>query len=465
MKKYSLLKTIGISFLLVCILSWIISASSLSSGTITSLSKTVPVGLYDLSLLPIITLVSFFMYGLLFLAIGGFYGVLNKTGAYSELVSNVANKVKPKKFVIITIVLLSLLSSLTNLTPILFITVPFLVAILLKQGFNKISAFAATVGSILVGTIGTTYGVINAQIKYYFELSSSYELCTKIILLVMVTFLLIMYVIKKGIPKEENKKTKQKTKNEEIPLYQNINGTRKSLPLIIISVVMLLVSILFMYNWRISFGIKTFDNLYKSIHEFSINGYTLFGNIIGSSQGIGYITIYDLVIIIAVASLILGFTYRIKFSELFEAFINGSKEMIKPAIYATLSCILYAFIYYNGSGNFVNTIVNSLSQNNAAALMSKSAILSLFYNDFTNLIGYNASLFTSYDSTLLPTVGIVLQSVYGFVMLLAPTSVYLIGGLAFLNISYKEWFKYIWKYLLAILLVIIITCVIMFIFI
>ena len=57
MKKYSLLKTIGISFLLVCILSWIISASSLSSGTITSLSKTVPVGLYDLSLLPIITLV------------------------------------------------------------------------------------------------------------------------------------------------------------------------------------------------------------------------------------------------------------------------------------------------------------------------------------------------------------------------------------------------------------------------
>ena len=97
--------------------------------------------------------------------------------------------------------------------------------------------------------------------------------------------------------------------------------------------------------------------------------------------------------------------------------------------------------------------------------MSKSAILSLFYNDFTNLIGYNASLFTSYDSTLLPTVGIVLQSVYGFVMLLAPTSVYLIGGLAFLNISYKEWFKYIWKYLLAILLVIIITCVIMFIFI
>ena len=464
MKKYSLLKTIGISFLLVCILSWIISASSLSSGTITSLSKTIPVGLYDLSLLPIITLISFFMYGLLFLGIGGFYGVLNKTGAYSKLVSDIADKVKPKKFVIITIILLSLLSSLTNLTPILFIIVPFLVAILLKQGFNKISAFAATVGSILVGTIGTTYGIINAQIKYYFELSLSYELYTKIILLVMVTFLLIMYVIKKGIPIQD-KKGKQKIKNEEIPLYENINGTRKSLPLIIISIVMLLISILFMYNWRISFGIEFFDNLYKNIHEFSINGYTLFGNIIGSSQGIGYITIYDLVIILIITSLILGFVYRIKFSELFETFINGSKEMFKPAIYATLSCVLYAFIYYNASGNFVNTIVNSLSQSNAAALMSKSAVLSLFYNDFSNLIGYNASLFTSYDTTLLPTIGITLQSVYGFIMLIAPTSVYLIGGLAFLNISYKEWFKYIWKYLLAILLVIIITCVIMFVFI
>lgn len=464
MKKYSLLKTIGITFLVVFILSWIINASLFSNGTITSLSKTVPIGLYDLSLLPIITLVSFFMYGLLFLTIGGFYGVLNKTGAYSDLVLKLSKKIKPKKFIIITIISLSILSSLTNLTPILFILVPFLVAVLMKQGYKKITAFTATVGSILVGVIGTTYGNFGSRIKYYFDLSSNFELYTKIILLAMVTFLLIMFVLKNDKQNLETK-TKRKTKQENIPLYENVKSERKSLPLIIISSIMILVSILFMYNWKIAFNIETFDNLYTKIHELEINGYTLFANIIGSTSGIGYITIYDLIIILIITSLIIGFVYRIKFSELFEKFIDGSKEMIKPAIYASLSCVAYAFVYYNASGNFVNTILNSLSQDNVAAIMSKSAVLSFFYNDFSNLIGYNASLFTSYDSSKLPVIGVILQAIYGLVSLLAPTSIYLIGGLAYLDISYKEWFKYIWKYLLIVLLVIIVTSVIMFAFI
>lgn len=465
MKKYSLLKAIGITFLIVFILSWIINASSFSSGTITSLSKTVPIGLYDLSLLPIITLVSFFMYGLLFLAIGGFYGVVNKTGAYSDLVLKISKKIKPKKFIIITIITLSILSSLTNLTPVLFILVPFLVAVLMNQGYKKITAFTATVGSILVGTIGTTYGVIGARIKYYFDLSTSFELYTKIILLAMVTFLLIVFVLKYDKLDVKVKKGRSKTKQETIPLYENIKSQRKSLPLVIISIVMFLISILFMYNWRIAFDIELFDNWYTKIHEFEINGYTLFNNLIGSTSGIGYITIYDLVIILIITSLIIGFVYRIKFSELFEKFINGSKEMIKPAIYASLSCVVYAFIYYNSSGNFVNTILNNLSQDNIISLISKSTILSFFYNDFGNLIGYNYSLFTSYDSSKLPIIGVLLQSIYGFVMLIAPTSVYLMAGLAYLDISYKEWFKYIWKYLLITLLVIVVTCVIMFAFI
>ena len=45
-------------------------------------------------------------------------------------------------------------------------------------------------------------------------------------------------------------------------------------------------------------------------------------------------------------------------------------------------------------------------------------------------------------------------------MLLFPTSMMLIAGLSYVEVSYKEWIKYIWKFLLSILAIILIVLVI-----
>ena len=50
-------------------------------------------------------------------------------------------------------------------------------------------------------------------------------------------------------------------------------------------------------------------------------------------------------------------------------------------------------------------------------------------------------------------------------MFIAPTSLLLVGGLTYLNISYKEWLKYIWKYLIQVLVIALLVMVIMLIFI
>ena len=63
---------------------------------------------------------------------------------------------------------------------------------------------------------------------------------------------------------------------------------------------------------------------------------------------------------------------------------------------------------------------------------------------FTNL---NAPLFLQY-------------SIYGLVQLIAPTSVILVAGLTYLDISYKEYLKNIWKPVLVALAVIILLTVI-----
>ena len=94
MKKYDLLKVIGITFLIVFLISWVIPAGGYSSGVFSSTEATVPLGIYDLVRLPFISIATFIQYVLLFIAIGGFYGVLNKTGVYTKIVEGIVKKYK-----------------------------------------------------------------------------------------------------------------------------------------------------------------------------------------------------------------------------------------------------------------------------------------------------------------------------------------------------------------------------------
>ena len=94
--KYGLLKVLGISFLVFAVLSWIIPAGTYSGSTYTA-GETSPVGLYGLFVNPLYSFGIFVQYIVVFLAIGGLYGVMNKTGVYSKLVEGISNKFKNKK--------------------------------------------------------------------------------------------------------------------------------------------------------------------------------------------------------------------------------------------------------------------------------------------------------------------------------------------------------------------------------
>ena len=57
---------------------------------------------------------------------------------------------------------------------------------------------------------------------------------------------------------------------------------------------------------------------------------------------------------------------------------------------------------------------------------------------------------------------IIFQSMHGLVMMIVPTSMILIAGLSYLKVSYKEWFKNIWKILLGLLVITIIAITVLF---
>ena len=160
-----------------------------------------------------------------------------------------------------------------------------------------------------------------------------------------------------------------------------------------------------------------------------------------------------------VASLIITWLYSIKFSEAFNGFVKGVKQMILPAFYAVLSCVVFATVL-SLSANFVYTIVNQFTSSKEFSLMgtiATSIVTSFTYNNFSYMINYFAGFFSSLPAGEISVVALVFQTIYGLVMLIAPTSVFLLAGLSYLEVSYKAWLKFIWKFALAVLGIIVVV--------
>lgn len=461
MKKYDLLKVLGITFLVIALISWVVPAGVYSSGSFVSLEEIAPIGLYDLFKTPLITIATFIQYGVLFLAIGGFYGVLNKTGVYAKLVDRITDKWQKnsKKFLMITVAIFALLSSLLGLNSVIFILVPFFAAILLKLGYKKITALASTVGAMLIGQIGCTLGletwgylrIVFSQMGYDITMTS---LILVRIILLLITVTLFALLLSKSTKNE----TKKKDDEVEIPLLEENTSKKGYIPLVILGLLTILLLFVGVYNWYYTFDIDVFANLYEKVMLFEVNGHTLFDNLLGNVSIIGYWGNYDIAVLLIIASLVISWVYSVKMTEAIDSFAKGMKEMLAPALYGMLASIIFA-VFLNMSSNFIYTIVNQFTESGEFSLtgvLGSALVTSFTYNDFPTLVSSFMDFFSLYDTNVIPVVALIFQAIYGLVMVIAPTSIFLLVGLSYFKVSYKEWFSYIWKFALAMLGIIIV---------
>lgn len=529
MKKYSLLKALGICFFVLIVLSFILPTGTFSGGTFTK-ATTEPIGFFEWFSAPMNTIINYGMYGIIFLLIGGLYGVLNKTGVYTKVVDDVKKKYegKEKKFLTISILVFAVLASLTGLNIALFILVPFMAAIILKLGFSKVTAMLSTVGALLVGMIGSTYGFnVCGYINYYFSLDVNNAILVKVAFLAILV-IFYNYMIRKSakveavavkadtkasevttkkVTKETKKTTKAETKksakttkttkkaatkktttkkkntkkntmNEAVkddvlvvPLYKETETKKKksAVPMIVIMAIMFILVLVGMYNWRYAFNIDIFEKSYESMMGVEVNGYPIVQNILGYVNPIGYFTVSELASILILAAFLIGWIYNLKFKEILDAFIEGMKEMLPTAFYAALANIVMAVIASSSTGGNIfftmsDWLLNITKGFNAITTSVVAALGGLFYNDMPYLVNSLAdTMISKYtNSALYPLFGLIFQSMHGLVMMIVPTSMILIAGLSYLKVSYKEWFKNIWKILLGLLVITIIAITVLF---
>lgn len=473
MKKHSLLKILGIILLLIVIVTYCVAGRS---GEITYL------GLGDVTVNYIQSFYYFFDTALFVMVVGGFYGILNKTGAYKKLLDNIVSKVKKhsKIFIFGIIVLFALVSSLTGISIPLFIFVPFVVSIILLLGYDKLVAMVSTIGSILVGFIGGIFVTFRDPNSYYSVYYTTFEEFVgadkfsnwifQLVLLILGVALLIFYV-NRHIKNVEKKKVKYDLSDNSDVLITEVKGNYKDIktwPLIVIFALIAILLILGLLPFASLFNLSIFNDFHTWLTGLKIGEFAVFNSIIsanftafGEWASLGTYTMA--MIMLAIFAIIIKFIYHIKFNDLIDDFVSGVKKMVPIAALVTLAYAVLVCSYNNG---FTETLINNITDAVGGFNIVVDALItmvgSLLHTDlYYAAAGVFTPLITAItDESVYQLLALTFQSFYGLTMLIGPTSILLIIGLRYLDIPYTTWIKFIWRFVLGLFLIIFVVLLI-----
>lgn len=521
--RHNTVKVVLVTLLVFMLLTWILPAAYYSSSYIEQ--GRIQMGLFDLFSYPI-TALSYFGYIAIFmLAVGGFYGVLNKIGAYRTLLDKLVSVFKKKEKIVISIimVLLAVITSICGLQLGLIIFFPFLIALILLMGYDKIVAALTVVGSTMIGVAGTTFAYSNTSVIIsVLSLKITSNILVKVIILVLGLALLIFNTIryinfvekkkkkdakakakattktkteeaKKSTTKKSTSKsaakttavktikkkdTKEKEEEEKVEkeesskfgikledyVPEKIKGKHKIWPLVVILSIIFIIMILAFISWSGAFENSLFEDVTTNVTKFEVFGFALFGKLLGSVNSFGNWTLTELMAMMILSSGLLMIIYKIKFNDGLQAFITGAKRALEPAVLVILIYTCLVIVTYHPFQLVIYKFLFGLTKGFNVFTSTIAAILSSLFNAdplyaFQSVLPYLSSLVTSKSSRAI--IGVVYQAMYGITMLVAPTSIVLMSVLSYLGISYKEWLKNIWKLLLELFILMLIIFIIL----
>lgn len=271
--------------------------------------------------------------------------------------------------------------------------------------------------------------------------------------------------------------TEKSDKDGKIP----VTSTRRTNVLFATSLILfVLFVILTIIPWESLFTNCTiFTDFNTWLSELKIGNYKIFSNVIGapviidktygSSTGVisafGSWTMTDVATFLFILTGIIALCSKIKFNDFIANETTAIKKVLPVAITAMLISIVLVIMVTTGVNiTITNWILSWAKGFNIATSTLATMIGSVITADFYYFVSTVGTVFTVAisNSDLYGVVGLIIQSVYYLMMIIAPTSVGLIIGLYYLDIPYGKWFKYIWKVLLVLFIVVIIASIVVF---
>ncbi len=226
MKKYNLLKVLGITIFVTWVLTLIIPGSSIDySGNIVSGSIS-GIGIWSLFSNLNISISYFNAIAIFVIAIAIFYSILVKIEIYNNFVEKTSKlfENKNKLLVTLSIVFFGLFGMLMKDATILLVFMPFMYQVMKKIGLDKKVILSST---IVASIVGSMCGIYNDILFNMFSLKLNTLLLVKVILLVVSLAALSILVTPKKEEKEVKKSTKKTISKKETKEDKKVKVTAK----------------------------------------------------------------------------------------------------------------------------------------------------------------------------------------------------------------------------------------------
>lgn len=434
----------ALSVVVVTLIStWLIPTGNFD-GTSLQLGDTVPLGVTDL---PTILYhgIYFTLDRVMFIiAVMLFYIIAAKAGVYKKSVDGIASSLKGKEkiYTVFSITLLVLLTSLVSNTFVLIFFIPFMLSIFSKLKIEKMTAFAATIGAVLIGLVGVPYG---SEGLTAFNQYSSLELETGLMYRAVIAFasyvLFVAYVV---LQSDKNKKGESLVD----PILTIEKKSKKStVPFMSIIALTSIFIMLGFIAWETNFEITEFREFHESLVLTDEGEATIVGNLLGTSaQPLGAWDLFTGTGVVLFMALALAISYKVKITDIFKGLGETSKLLASTITIAIAVCsvfvIAYITQYYTTIGYVLFDLLNNGDFNpNTSALAAFMSSVLHFDMGFTAYVA--SSYYTVAYASNMEILSIIFMATYGLVQIIMPTSMILFVGLAYTNINYKLWLKYI----------------------
>ena len=277
---------------------------------------------------------------------------------------------------------------------------------------------------------------------------------------------------KKDSKKKDSKKVKSAKKEEKVikvveanvgeDLFENnIKDSEKAntIPLIIVGILAIITILLAYIPWTTVFKVDWFTKAFTAVTEAKVFGVPIFKYILGNVTEFGSWDLFGVQVVMILSIIVLAICYKKGLTDIIDSFSAGFKKSGKLVVILLLAYVILEFaVMYP----VIPTILGSIlgDKFNVFTTALAGGITSLFTSEYQYTINLIYSQVTSAYASNINVISIILQSIYGLVSFFAPSSAMLLVGLSYLEIPYKDWMKYIWKFLVAMLVVIIVMALI-----
>lgn len=463
---------------IMAVFTWFIPAGAYETakdgGVISGTYKTVasnPQGFFDILMAPVRGMlgvegtdgaiqVSFFI-----LMVGGFLGVVNKTGALDTGIASVVrkNKGREKMLIAILIPLFALGGSTYGMGEETMAFYPLLIPVMIAVGFDSIVAVAI----ILIGSqIGCLASTINPFATGVAADAAGVSIADGMIWRIIQWFILVgmsiwfVYNYASKIEKDPSKSLVADKAEEHKEFFQLQNSgeelSKRQRNVLTIFTLTFVIMILSLIPWE-DFGIKLFTNINTWLTTMPI-----LGGAIGKTMG-AFGTWYfpEITMLFIMMGVLVAIVYRMSEDDFLSSFLTGAGEFLGVAII----CAIARGIQVIMNGGMITATILHWGETGLSGLSSQVFIILayIFYLPMSFLIPSTSGLagatmgimaplgqFSNVPAHLVITA---FQSASGILNMISPTSAIVMGALALGRVDLGTWWKFIGKFIVMVMLV------------